>query len=117
MAFKDFMSKVRYWDSRIASLIMRHFYMLFFEVLLIIVFVALFVVSVKVVDIGMEMAGIREGKIVERLLLLLSINSIILVLLLLLNSFWMLYVFNGIIRIRSILRDISFGLSRRKHNQ
>ena len=53
----------------------------------------------------------------ERLLLQQSINTLIIVFLLLLNSFWMLYVFNEIMRMRAVLKDINFGLSRRREKQ
>jgi len=41
-----------------------------------------------------------------------SINTTIIVLLLLLNSFWMLYIFNGIQRLTSILKDVSYNITR-----
>ena len=112
MTFRDTMSRVRYWDNQMSKWIVRHFYILFFEVLLVVVFVALFVITIKVIDVS---TVVPEHHIGERLLLLQTVNSIIIILLLLLNSFWMLYMFNGMIRIRTVLRDINFNLLKRKN--
>ena len=112
MSFVDFMSKVRYWDNQVSKWMVRHFYILFFEILLVAIFVTLFVVSLKVIDTSVMVSG---ESTIERLLFLQSVNSIIIVLLMLLNSFWMLYLFNGIIRIRGLLRDINFNILKKKN--
>jgi len=54
-----------------------------------------------------------ENSISEKILLAQTINSSIIVLLIILNSFWMLYVFNSILRIRSLLRELNFNLTRK----
>ncbi len=83
---------------------------LFIEILLVVIFVGIFIITIKVIDVS---ALVKEG-IVERLLLFQTINAIVITLLLLLNSFWMLYIFNEIIRTRSALKEINFNLSKRK---
>ena len=113
MGFNDFMGKVRYWDNKMAKWMIRHFYILFFEVFLVVIFVGLFVITIKVLDVGSYVTN----SVIERLLLLLSFNAILITVLLLLGSFWMLYIFNELIRTRSTLKEISFNLTKRKVDQ
>ena len=110
MLFNDLMAKVRYWDNRMAKWMIRHFYLLFFEIFLVFIFVGLFVITLKIIDAS----ALISKNMIERLLLLQSIISVIVTLLLLLNSFWMLYIFNEIIRTRSTLKEINFNLTKRK---
>jgi hypothetical protein len=104
------MARVRYWDNRMAKWMIRHFYLLFFEIFLVFVFVGLFVITIQVIDVHAEMKNIPS----ERLLFLETVVCILITLLLLLNSFWMLYIFNEMIRTRSTLKEISFNLTRRR---
>ena len=90
---------------------LRHFYMLFFEIFLVFIFLMLFVNTLKVIDVY-SLAS--SGDIVEKLLIAQSVNSILIVLLIILNSFWMLFMFNTIIRMGTLLRDLNFTLTRRK---
>ena len=110
MGLPEFMAKVRYWDNRSAKWMMRHFYILFFEVFLVTIFFAFFVNVIQVINISTELS---KHNIIERLLLSQSFNTLIIVLLLLLNSFWMLYMFSSIIRLRTILREMNFNFSKR----
>ncbi|HPB69194.1 MAG TPA: hypothetical protein PKU74_09855, partial [Candidatus Omnitrophota bacterium] len=50
----------------------------------------------------------------EYLLAQVVFNIRLIVVLLLLNSFWMLYIFNGMNRLRTLLKEISFNLSKRR---
>ena len=111
MSFQDFMIKVRQWDNSCARWMLRHFYLLFFEFVLVIIFFFFLINTLKTIDISSD---IGSNNIMEKLLLQQSINTLIIVFLLLLNSFWMLYVFNEIMRMRAVLKDINFGLSRRR---
>ncbi len=113
MSFAEFMSKVRYWDNRSAKWMMRHFYIMFFEFVLVGIFVYFFVNTLTVINLSDQVA---RNNLIERLLLTENINISIVVLLLLLNSFWMLYMFNSMIRFRSLLKEINFNLSRRKNH-
>ncbi|MFH1360064.1 MAG: hypothetical protein ABIJ41_03395 [Candidatus Omnitrophota bacterium] len=110
MSFNDVMMKIRHWDNRAAKWMVRHFYLLFFEVLLGIIFVIFFVISIHAIDVGIDAA--KEG-IVERLLMLQTFGLSVLILLMLMNSFWMLYIFNSILRIRTLLKELNFHFSRR----
>ena len=112
MALRDVLAKFRHIDNLMSRWIIRHFYMIFFEILLVVVFVFLFIITIKVIDASL---AVSPHSIIERLLLLQSVNSIIIVFLMLLNTFWMLYVFNSIIRMRSLLREINFNLLKKKN--
>ncbi len=111
MSFQDFMVKVRQWDNACARWMLRHFYILFFEFVLVIIFFSFLINTLKTIDISSDIAS---NNIMEKLLLQQSINTLMIVFLLLLNSFWMLYIFNEILRMRTSLKDINFGLSRRR---
>lgn len=111
MGFKDFMNKVRYWDNQSAKWMMRHFYLLFFEFVLVIIFLIGFFNTTQLIDFSFAVA---RDDIVQRLLLTQSIYMLVIVLLMLLNSFWILYIFNCILRMQNTLKDVSFNLSRRR---
>jgi hypothetical protein len=114
MGFNDVMNKIRQWDNRSAQWIVRHFYILFFEIILVAIFVATFINSIKIVDIGID---VQKNTILERLLMAQSVNTLLIVILLLFNSFWILYIFSSLLRLRSLLKNIDFNLSRRRSDQ
>ena len=111
MSFDDFMAKVRQWDNRCAHWMMRHFYIMFFEFVLVIIFFVFLFNTFHTLDIRNE---IPNNSLTEQLLVQQLTNTHLIILLMLLNSFWMLYIFNGMERLRVILKEISFNLSRRK---
>lgn len=113
MGLNDFMAKVRYWDNRSAKWMMRHFYILFFEIFLVSIFVWCFINNLQLIDVG---ASTAQSTLIERLLLTQTINSVIVIVLLMLNSFWMLFIFSNILRFRSLLKEISFHVGKRKNN-
>ena len=110
MSFEDFMSKVRQLDNLAARWMMRHFYILFFEFVLVIIFFIFFFNLLRSLDLGSQ---IPHGQLLDQLVHQQLLNTQIIIVLLLLNSFWMLYIFNGMTRLRAILKEISFHLSRR----
>lgn len=114
MGYNDFMNKVRQWDNRLSQLIIRHFYILFFEAILVAIFVAMFVNALKLIDANML---VSKTNVVERLLMVQSVNTLLIVILLLFNSFWILYIFSSLLRLRSVLKNIDFNLSRRRGDQ
>lgn len=114
MAFKDFMSKIRYWDNLTAKWLMRHFYFMFFQIVLLIIFSFWFVNMFTVIDINYQLP---KSSILERAIMTQSVNTTIIVLLLLLNSFWMLYIFNGIQRLMNILKDINYNIHRLRNRR
>ena len=113
MGFQDFMNKVRQLDNRSAHWISRHFYLLFFEIILVIVFLVFFVNALKTIDLSVE---VNSGSMQERILLNQTIYISLIVILLLFNSFWMLYIFNSILRLRGVLRNIDYNLSSRRRS-
>ena len=112
MGFEEFMTKVRQWDNKMAQWTMRHFYILFFEAILAVIFIAVFINAIKVIDVSFDM---QKAHILERLLMTQSVNTLLIVILLLFNSFWILYIFNSLIRLRGLLKNIDFNLSRRRN--
>ncbi|MBL8013187.1 MAG: hypothetical protein JNN05_05010 [Candidatus Omnitrophica bacterium] len=111
MGFGDFMNKVRQWDNRSAQWMMKHFYMLFFEFILVGVFVFFFMNTFKVIDASDH---IPKYDAMANLLLAQTTNTSLIVILLLFNSFWMLYIFNSILRLRSVLKNIEYNLTRKR---
>jgi len=109
MAFKDFMAKIRYWDNMTAKWLMRHFYFMFFQIVLFVIFLFWFVNMFHVIDVSYQAS---ENSVIERAAVTETINTTIIVLLLLLNSFWMLYILNGIQRLGNILKDVSYNINR-----
>ena len=109
MTLKNFMNKIRYWDNLTAKWLMRHFYFMFFQIALFIIFLFWFVNMFNVIDVNYQTS---KSSVLERAIMTQSVNSTIMVLLLLLNSFWMLYIFNGIQRITNLLKDINYNIHR-----
>ena len=111
------MNNIRQWDSRSSQWFARHFYVLFFEIILIGVFVFFFANIISVININTD---IDKNTIVERLLLAQNVSTLLILFLLIINSFLMLFLFSGFLRIRSILKNMDFNLSRRttdrRHN-
>ena len=114
MGFNDFMNRIRHWDNRSAQWIVRHFYILFFEIILVIIFISTFINTIKIIDVSID---IQKSTILERLLMAQTVNTLLVVILLLFNSFWILYIFSSLLRLRSLLKNIDFNLSRRRNDQ
>ena len=111
MKYSDFMNKVRQWDNKAAQWMIRHFYILFFEIILVIIFVAVFINALKIIDISSD---INHGNLTERILMTQSFNTLLIVILMLFNSFWILYIFSSLTRLRGVLKNIDFNLSKRR---
>ena len=109
MSFQDFMTKIRYVDNQVARWIMRHFYFMFFQAVLLVIFLFWFVNMFKVIDAtyqtpNNDLAGqVQIGQLV---------NSTLLVLLMILNSFWLLFIFNIQQRILNVLKELNFIMNR-----
>ena len=113
MALDEFITKVRSWDNRCQRWLMRGAFFIFFEFVLAFVFFVLLFNALKFLDLS---ARADEKDMVQQLLLQQTNNGLIIIGLLVLNSFWMLYMFSGINRLRLILKDISYSLMRRRQN-
>ncbi len=112
MSFATIMSTIRDWDNRCSRWMMRHFYFLFFQFVLVAAFVFFFRQVLEVINLSMA----NPGDLTTSLLVNNSISLVMIVFLLILNSFWMLFVFNGLNRIRLILKDINYNLTRQKQH-
>ena len=108
------MNKVRYWDNLTAKWLMRHFYFMFFHIVLMIIFLFWFVNLFHVMDVSFST---REGSFTEEALASQSVNTAIIVFLLILNSFWMLYILNGMQRIMRVLKDIHYSIIKNRQHK
>ncbi|MCC6758288.1 MAG: hypothetical protein IT395_01510 [Candidatus Omnitrophica bacterium] len=113
MSFSDFMNKVRQWDMKAARWMMRHFYILFFEFVLLVIFCFFLYGTYRTIDVAHSASA---TSVTEQLLVQQATGTSMIIILMLLNSFWMLYMFSEVTRLRTILKDISFYQSRRKSN-
>ncbi len=109
MASKDFVKKLQHLDHKTARWLMRHFYFTFFQLVLLIVFVFMFRNLLNVIDIGYHLPD-QTG--IEASLHTLNVNSIIIGVLLFLNSFWMLYMLNALQRLGNLIKDVSYNINR-----
>jgi hypothetical protein len=110
MNYQDFMNTLRKMDKRSSQWFVRHFYVIFFEIILVIVFFLFFVLTINVLNTA---ADAQSRTAVEQLLVNQSLIGLLCLFLLLLNSFWILFMFSGILRQSNILKNIDFNLSRR----
>lgn len=110
MPYKNFLATIRYWDNMTAKWLMRHFYFMFFQIILVVIFFVWFVNMFDVIDSSYQVP--QNGTPTERILAAQSVNMTIVVLLILLNSFWMLFIFSAIQRIGNLLKDITYHLGR-----
>jgi hypothetical protein len=114
MAQNDLMYKVRQWDNRAAQWMGRHFYIILFEVIILIIFLFTFVNALKILYISFE---VSKNSVTDRLLLIQSIDLTLIVMLLLLISLGVLNIINSNSRLRNNLKNIEFLLSRRRADQ
>ncbi len=118
MGFNDLTNTLRQWDNRSSQWFIRHFYIFFFEIILVAIFVAVFVNTLKIIDINTDLHRLSSpASPLERLMFTQSINTLLIVILLLFNSFWMLYIFSSLLRLRSLLKNIDFNLSKRRNDR
>ena len=109
MSFQDLMTKIRYHDNQMARWIMRHFYFMFFQAVLLVIFLFWFVNVFKVIDANYQVTSVDLAAKIQVSQL---INSTLLVFLMILNSFWLLFIFNIQQRIFNVLKDLNFVMNR-----
>jgi hypothetical protein len=114
MASNDLMNKIRQWDNRAAQWMGRHFYIILFEIILVIIFILAFINALKTLNTSFS---VPKDDITQQLLLSQSINSTLIVMLLLLISLGILNIINSNSRLRGILKNIEFNLSKRRNDQ
>jgi len=105
------MSKVKQWDNRAAQWMGRHFYIILFEVILVIIFIMAFFIALKIVNTSFD---IQKSDITDQLILAQSYNSTLIVMLLLLISLGILNIINNNSRNRGVLKNIEFNVSKRR---
>lgn len=105
------MNKVKQWDNRAAQWMGRHFYIILFEVILVIIFIMAFIIALKIVNTSFD---IQKSNITDQLLLAQSYNSTLIVMLLLLISLGVLNIINNNSRNRGVLKNIEFNISKRR---
>ena len=111
MANSDLMYKIKQWDNRAAQWMGRHFYIILFEIILAIIFVLAFVNALKILNISFD---VHKTSVADQLLLTQSINTTMIVMLLVLISLVVLNIINSNSRLRSVLKNIEFNLSKRR---
>jgi len=114
MANNDFMNKVKQWDNRAAQWMGRHFYIILFEAILAIIFLFAFINALKILNISFD---VQKNSVTDQLLLTQSFNSTLIVMLLLLIALGILNLINNNSRLRSVLKNIEFNLSKRRTDQ
>lgn len=113
MNYQDFASKLRQWEIKSNQWFLRHSFVLFLPIILA-CFVALFVIAINLINISPD---INRGTTIERLLLSQNISTLFIIFLILLNSFWMLFMLASLFRIRAVLKNVDFNLSRRRNDR
>ena len=111
MASNDLLNKIRQWDNRAAQWMGRHFYIILFEIILAIIFILAFINALKILNTGFD---IHKNSVADQLLLIQATNSTLIVMLLLLISLGVLNIINSNSRLRNILKNIEFNLSKRR---
>ena len=111
MSFQDFTSKLRQWDNRSNQWFSKNFSILLFELVLAVIF---FFFINTMMDVFTISSQVHRSNIVEQILLSQAGFMMLIVLLLIFNSFLMLYLFNNMLKIRGVLKNLDYSLSRRR---
>jgi len=111
MAYNDLSNKIKQWDNRAAQWMGRHFYIILFEAILGIIFIMAFINALKILNTGFY---VRKDDVTQQLLLSQSLNTTLIVMLLILIALGLLNIINNNTRLRGVLKNIEFSLSRRR---
>ncbi|MBF0331433.1 MAG: hypothetical protein HQL17_05805 [Candidatus Omnitrophica bacterium] len=106
-------NKIRQWDNRSNQWFTKNFSILIFELVLAVIF---FFFLNHMMDIFTLSAQVRRSNLTEQILLSQAGLMLLVVLLLIFNSFLMLYVFNNMLRMRNILKNLDYNMSRRRND-
>ena len=112
MSYKSMLTKIRYLDNLVAKWMLKHFYFLFFQIVLTCIFVFWFTNILKTIDLNFQTS---HNNIIENILLSQSNSHNIMVLIMILNSFWLLYIFNCLQKQTNILNEIKYHIIRQKN--
>lgn len=111
MAQNDFINRVKRWDNHASQWLSRHFYIFLFEIILAIIFLLAFLNTLRTLNASLN---IQKNNALHQLAITQSINSTLIVMLLILIALGILNIINNNTRIRNILKNIEFNLSRRR---
>jgi len=111
MGNNEFMNKIRQWDNRASQWMGRHFYIILFEAILVIIFVLAFLNALKILNTSFD---VHKDNVTNQLLLSESLNTTLIIMLLILISLGVLNIINGNSRLRNILKNIEFNVSKRR---
>ena len=114
MGSNDLIYKIRQWDNRASQWMGRHFYIILFEVILAIIFLMAFINALKILNISFD---VHKNNVADQLLLTQSFNTTLIVMLLLLISLGVLNIINSNSRLRGVLKNIEFNLTKRRTDQ
>ncbi|MDE2221879.1 MAG: hypothetical protein KGK03_02290 [Candidatus Omnitrophica bacterium] len=114
MGQNELLSKIRQWDNRAGQWMGRHFYIIFFQVILIIIFILGFGIGLKTIYSSFD---VPKNDVIAQLLLIQSYAMILTVMLLILIALGVLNLISHNSRIRSAIRNIEFNLSKRRFDQ
>jgi hypothetical protein len=108
------MQKFRQWDYRAAQWMGRHFHVLLFQLILLCIFILAFINALRLINISFS---VRNNNVTDQLLLNQSINTTLIVMLLILISLGVLNIINSNSRLRGVLKNIEFNLTKRRTDQ
>jgi len=114
MSINNLMYKIKQWDNRAAQWMGRHFYIILFEIILITIFLFAFINALKILNISFN---IDKNNTTDQLLLVQSLNTSLIVMLLILIALGVLNIINNNSRLRGALKNIEFNLSKRRNDQ
>ena len=102
---------MRQWDKRSNQWFSKNFSVLLFEIVLAAIFVFFIDYMMNIITISDQ---VKKESVVEQILVSQAGLMLLVVLLLLFNSFLMLYLFNNILRISGLLKNLDYNLGRRQ---
>jgi hypothetical protein len=113
LLFNELGNKLRQWDNRSNQWFSKNFSILFFELVLAVIF---FFFINNMMDIFAISSQVHKENIMEQILLSQAGFMMLIVLLLIFNSFLMLYLFSNMLRMRGILKNLDYTMSRRRND-
>jgi hypothetical protein len=114
LSLSELANKLRQWDNRSNQWFSKNFSILLFEVVLAVIF---FFFINNMMDVFTLSAQVSRSNIVEQILLSQAGFMMLIVLLLIFNSFLMLYLFSNMLRVRGILKNLDYTMSRRRESR
>lgn len=105
----SFLEKYRQWDREVSKFLTRHFYFSFFQIVIGVVFAYWLISFINLLNI---LAKNKFETASELLLINQTLNISFMLFLLLLNSFWILYILNNSNRMANSMKNVSYNTGR-----